>query len=295
MHTSVRWRACAEPVFWCGCATDRLRRLRGRPTMSEAARNDRSSDIPAASSLMLPMPRTEGPAHDSAATKAVRLLLNFSMGSTPVPASHLARAAGLSRSTTHRLLGVLEEQGVARRSGAGWVVGPRLLDLATSAGADWGSLLGEVSRPWLVDAHPHARHCALHVAVMDVGDVVYVDKIGGPNSRQLPTRPGLRVRSELTAVGRAIRGHRMRVVRSSQESIGSATAARPKVAVDYGRTFAGVACVAAPVIRRGEAVGAVSVSGPQESFDAEELAKVVVWVAGRISLDLGALTSSRRG
>lgn len=228
-------------------------------------------------------------AEDNAAAKVIRLLLAFTNAPRPATASHLARSARLSSSTAHRLLLALELEGLAERLGRGWVAGTKLRELTTSAGGGTGRNLADVARPWLVEGAAHTQGCALHVVVLEGSEVIYLDRIGGPRTRLLPTHPGLRLPAHLTAAGRSLRRQHVSSAPDADDRAGNAADGAPvRVAYDRGEALPGVSCVAAPVLRRGVAVGAISVTGHSDAFDAVSMGRVVVWVAGRITIDLSS-------
>ncbi len=117
--------------------------------------------------------------------------------------SELSTRTGLPRSSTHRLLTQLAEHGWVSKRGKTYALGRTPLE--------WGALarnhdrLHRAAHPVLHDLHS-ATGLVVHLAVLEGGDVRYVDKVGrGPVA--LPSRIGGRQPAHRTALGKALLAH----------------------------------------------------------------------------------------
>jgi DNA-binding IclR family transcriptional regulator len=116
----------------------------------------------------------------------------------------------------------------------------------------------------------------VHLAVLDVSDVVYLEKIGDRMVAAIPTRVGGRHPAHCTAVGKAMlataersdavdltsRRTRYSISTPAQLTQELAKVRAHGVAFDREESLAGFGCVAAPIGDAGNAVAAVSVCGP---------------------------------
>ncbi|HVX20554.1 MAG TPA: IclR family transcriptional regulator [Acidimicrobiales bacterium] len=214
--------------------------------------------------------------------------------------SSLVKATNLPRSTVHRLAEQLVKVGWLERMPYGYRVGTRLFEVGTRAGR-YERLMAR-SGPWLQELLRTTQR-SVHLGVLDGADVVYLVKLAMRNS-QVPTRPGGRKPAHSTGLGKAMlafspdvhldavleRGLTRYTPRtiSNEESLRQvlATIQETEVAYDFEETVPGVYCVAAPVRGSGNAIAAVSVTGPREGFDVNVLSRAVKNAAHGIWNDL---------
>ncbi|MFK0159805.1 IclR family transcriptional regulator [Streptomyces sp. NPDC090493] len=237
----------------------------------------------------------------AAVDKAISLLVAFGdKASSGVGVSELARRAQLSKSTAHRVLGMLERNGVVERVGTDYRLGERLHQLGRSVYADGHESLRDLLLPYLTDLYELTRHTA-HLAVLHGTDVVYLGKLYGHRPAPVPSRIGGRLPAHATAVGKvmlaydaeaaaqAIAGplHRFtaRTVTDPAElSDELDRIRRTGVAYDEEESQLGLSCVAAPVLgRSGRAVAALSVAGRRGHIDTLRLGADVRRVAAAAS------------
>lgn len=138
-----------------------------------------------------------------AAEGALRILSHLSTQRGPIPASALAMALGLPRSTVYQLLAVLAEQGFVvhlpeeRRYG----LGVSAFELST--GFSRQQPLSHLGRPLIAQLVDRLGESA-HLAVLHGRDVVYLAEERAPRRPSLVTDVGVRLPSHLTASGRAL-------------------------------------------------------------------------------------------
>lgn len=132
---------------------------------------------------------------------ALLTLLAVGRASRPAPtAASLARALGVSRTATGRLLATLEAHGLARRVDDGWEAGLGLLALAAGVEPD----LRAVARPELERLAGRFGETAV-LSVRDGDEAVAVDQVVGRTGVvQVSYRTGTRHPVNVAASGRAL-------------------------------------------------------------------------------------------
>jgi len=213
-------------------------------------------------------------------------------------ASELARRTGLPKSTSHRLLGILETAGVVERLEGGYRLGERLRDISGMVAAGFPDLR-EVGLPFLQDLY-ELTHETVHLGALDGRLVHCVEKIYGHRRSPLNSRVGGTLPAHTTALGKAVLAfsslniQRTVLAELDEPLVLSAElrrVRRTRIAFDRGDTHPDVNCVAAPVLNTaGRAIAAISVSGPMERFAPELVADRVRRAAHACSI---ALASAR--
>lgn len=233
-------------------------------------------------------------------TKALQLLDAFRGTVGALGVSELARRSGLPKSTAFRLLATLESSGYVERVGRAYQLAWRLFELGNGVSACRPKGLRDVAMPFLSDLHVRTR-LVTQLAVLDDGDVIYLEKIRGHEAIRIPSNIGGRVPASCSGLGKAM------LAFSDPETIrdvveAGLTRRTPYSIVDPGRFLAelrrihstciaidreevalGLTCVAAPIIYEGRAIAAVSVSGPSARFNHRTLAAEVHRTAVEIS------------
>jgi len=223
--------------------------------------------------------------------------------------SDLNRRTRLPKSTLHRLLDQLCQVGWLERDHGGYRIGMRMFELGTLA-VD-GNRLHEAALPHL-QALATKTGLAAQLAVLDRAEVVYLERIVvGPI--RLPTRRGGRKPAYCTALGKAMAAYDEDAMdalisapmpRKTAKTITEPLALWTElkrvretgVAFDRGEAYAELVCVAAPIRGSGQAVGAVSVTGPAGRMrwgavtEAVRGAAVAIWNA---NLSLRGAAASR--
>jgi DNA-binding IclR family transcriptional regulator len=189
--------------------------------------------------------------------------------------SEISQRVGLPKSTVHRLANQMCAVGWLEKNSGGYRVGLKLLELGSVALQRTG--LREVAFKHI---HSLAQRTglAVHLAILDRGEVVYLDRIAMTRFAP-PTRVGGRQPAYCTAVGKAMLAFEdqpsqasalANVVRRTEFTITEPRAMqaalesvrRTGVAYDREEAYLGLGCVAAPIRSRGRTVGAVSATGP---------------------------------
>ena len=130
--------------------------------------------------------------------RGLGILAAFTPTRPSLGVSELARAVGLSRSTTHRYMATLTRLGYLRQDPASrrYRLGPRVLDLGFSA-------INSMELPEL--ARPHLQHLSdetghtVNMAILDGPEIVYVERVRSSQAGQSQIDLNLHVGSRLPA------------------------------------------------------------------------------------------------
>ncbi len=202
--------------------------------------------------------------------------------------SEIAERTNLAQPTTYRLLNQLVGWGALDKSGRHYRIGRRLFELG--AGAPRERRLRDLALPYMEDLHAATRGL-VHLAVIDGGEVLYLERLAGHDAAPSPSRVGGRSLAHCTGVGRAILAFSddWSVIRAIARGLEPRPGQRPfvpelfieelkeirrvGVACDPDEIKSGVGCVAAPILNaQGEAVAGISVSDRISSIDTTMLA-----------------------
>ncbi len=208
--------------------------------------------------------------------------------------TELASQVDMYKSTVHRLLATLMRRGYIEQNleSGRYKLGYRLLDLGMKllSGID----LRKEALPVLQQLADTAKE-VVHLALMDQGDIVYIEKVESHNTIRMHSRVGKRVPIHATGLGKAILAFLPKIeVENILESYGlpqqtsrTITDSRQfQFALDEIRTNGyamdveeneeNICCIAAPIFdstRR--VVAACSVSGPNNRMTDEQLLTLV--------------------
>ncbi|MDO5681265.1 MAG: helix-turn-helix domain-containing protein, partial [Propionibacteriaceae bacterium] len=113
--------------------------------------------------------------------KAFRLLFGLQInGDAGTGVSALARQTELSKTTAHRLLGMLERNGAVDRVGTAYRVGLALKRLARPAEDVRIEQMRDAIIPFMTDLHV-ATGAAVHLAVVENDRTLFLNRIYGHN------------------------------------------------------------------------------------------------------------------
>ncbi len=231
-------------------------------------------------------------------------------------AQELAEIVGVHKTNVYHYLRVLQDTQYVRRDERGrFRIGHKILELG-------GRLLQRM--PLREAAHEHllklSRETAktIHLSVLEGSELLYIDKVEGPNTLPMRSRIGTRAPVHSTASGKILLAHlpsaeRERVLAEcSMERRTPATvvdrdqlkgelreSSERGYAVDHGENEEHICCFAAPIFdQSGRAIAAISLTGlSSELIDPEEhrrIRQLVLSTAGRISEERGYAGSPSR-
>lgn len=217
-------------------------------------------------------------------------LLSVLSDAGELPLAEIARRAGLSKSSTHRLLQTLIQTGFVTQSepSSHYRLGLKLLRLASSYVAASG--LDHLVMPLLQELAGRTQE-TVHMALLDGDVAVYVAKIDSPNAIRMYSRVGRPVPYYCTGLGKAILAY-LSAARAAEilageqlhqhtpNTLTDPAAWRPHLALIRSRGYAldeeehelGIRCIAAPLFGRHQRVaGAVSITALTFRVSPEQL------------------------
>jgi DNA-binding IclR family transcriptional regulator len=229
--------------------------------------------------------------------------------------SDISRRTRIPKSSTSYLLRTLVARGYVRRDAltGQHTLGLRMLSLGGQAMQSMQ--LREVAIPHLRNVVERTRLGA-HLAILDHGDAVYIERIESPGFIKMAIWVGRRMPPQVTAVGKALICHLDRhdiqeivaahpMTPASSKTILSIPRLLEDLAQTRQRGFAiddeehasGVRCVAAPVFAAsGEVVAAIGVSATTSQLNDDyfpTVGQIVRTAALKLSSQLGSHRSNR--
>jgi DNA-binding IclR family transcriptional regulator len=238
----------------------------------------------------------------------------------PMSTQEIAKAVGMSRPTTYRLLMTLMSRGLVRDTGNfRFLLGTRLLTLSRVV-LDQLDVL-EVARPYLTELSRVSNETA-NLSILDDGELLYIGKEESrreiPMAVQLRSTVGTRIAVHSSSMGKAMLAYlspdavqayidRMTPLRRYTAH----TITDPEVllreleevrvrgyAIDEREVDEGTRCVGAPVFdSSGQVAAAMSIAGPAYRLTLDslhQLAGEVIRVTGSLSRELGYVPHPQR-
>lgn len=244
----------------------------------------------------------------SSVAAAARILKEFDKHSTQLGVTQLARRAGVGKSTAHRIIWTLAEEGLLEK-----VEETGLFRLTTTmrslgASAETAQRLHEAATIPLDQLRTKTTG-TLHIAILDGPDVLYVERREGPGAIPVFRSIGTRVAAHTTASGKVLlaflptdqQRHLIAGLRLTPKTSHTITTRKALLAElakvrsqgfgeNRGESELGMCSIAAPVRDRlSRVVASVSVAEYVEIVDAGigHLVRPVLETAARISSGLG--------
>lgn len=238
---------------------------------------------------------------------AARVLKSFGPNDREWGVSDLARHLGIAKSTAHRLLATLTDEGLLEQDAqtGRYRLGLAVFDLAAAAQST--DLHEAVLMP-MTELRNRTGE-TVQVAVLDGRDVVYVERLDSPNTLRLFLEVGRRNAAHATGCGKVLLAF-LRPVEldrlldgwvleaKTPQTITDAAMLRRELTAVRQRGYSvnrhesetGVISIAAPIRDvSGRTLAAISVAGPAQRLEPHELAvsQVTVEIAAAISRRLG--------
>jgi DNA-binding IclR family transcriptional regulator len=243
-------------------------------------------------------PPVHGPS-DSVLGKVRLILEAFRIDDGDISLAELARRTALPKATVHRICAELVAWGALERVGARYRLGLRLFEIGQRVPRQ--RVLREAALPYLEDL-VLATNETVHCAVMDGGEVFYIEKLSGHRTVTRPSRMAGRMPMHCTATGKALLAFspketvdsvlRAGLPRRTPHSITSPLRLRAEletirasgVAAEREECRIGFLSVAAPVFGHHSILtGAISVTAPTSRTSVERLTPSVRAAASAIS------------
>lgn len=221
--------------------------------------------------------------HDGTVGKALEVLDLVAMAVRPLRFAEVQVLSPLPKATLHRLLSTLVRQGLLRHEGGAYAPGLRLVRLAHAA---WtAASLAPLAAP-VVDRLATETGEAVHLAELDQGQVVYLDKRHAQRPVPMFAQTGKVGPAHCTGIGKAMLAHlppvalEAALARQSFHGFTPATIRdapalraelaairREGVAFDREEHEPGIRCIAAPILSaHGAVIGGVSVTSARLSL-----------------------------
>jgi IclR family acetate operon transcriptional repressor len=235
--------------------------------------------------------------------RIVLVLRAFRAEEDAVGAAELARRTGLPKSTVHRIVQSLLDEGLLEKHGSEVRLGLPLFEIGQRVPRQ--RALRDAALPYMSDLREATRQ-TVHLAVLEGSEVVYVEILASAGGPSLPSRVGGRLPAHATGVGKAILAFSPPEVRravlegdlprlSSRSNVAPGLLARELgtirkegVAYDHEESAQGVVCAASPVLGPGgEVLGALSVSGWSNRMRLGHVSPAVHTAALALSRTLG--------
>ncbi len=207
--------------------------------------------------------------------------LNAFLGTTNtvLGVSEIARRAEVAKSTAHRLLTLLEGHGLVERAGAGWLLGTHLFRLGNTVPICRPNHMRDQALPIMQDLH-QASEGMVNLAVPHDGQILYIEKLASREPLDSPAAVGACLPMYCTALGKAMLAYSPNwlfdtVVAGGLKARTTGTITNPVdlmrdlgrvrragFAVDNQESKVGLMCIAAPIVKNGRVLGAMSLSLP---------------------------------
>lgn len=218
--------------------------------------------------------------------------------------SEMSRRTGLAKTTVHRTANELLAVGLVERAGDGYRLGTKMFELGSRVPGR--RHLRDAALPFLEDLS-RATNQTVHLAVLDDGDVMYVERLVGARSSEVPSSVAARLPLHCTATGKCILafgepGLRARLLAEPLAALTPSSIVEPTqlldeldaiaatgIAEEIGEVSDGLRSLAAPIRSFDDAlIGALSATGPIEDFDRDGIEPLVRLAASGLSRSLGS-------
>lgn len=241
-----------------------------------------------------------GAGANSVLGKARLILEAFEIDELDLSLSELSRRTGISKASVHRLSQELLQWGMLERSGAEYRLGMRAFELGSRV-PRFRVLRDEVRR-YMENLH-HAAKEAVHLAVLDGLEVLYLEKIAGGPQAARPSRIAGRMPLHCTATGKILLAYSPPTLlddvlsrpleRLTPSTVIMPGALREQVrkiriaghAVESEETVIGYCSVAVPLFgSSGLLLGALSITAPTFRADCAKYAAALSDVSRKLAL-----------
>jgi len=257
---------------------------------------------------MTTQPASSGAERLSSVAAAARILREFGKHSTQLGVSQLARRVGVGKSTAHRIIWTLVEEGLLEKVEETGLFRMTSTMRSLGASAETAQRLHEAATIPL-DHLRKATPGTLHVAILDGTDVLYVERREGPGTIPVFRAIGSRISAHATSTGKVLLAYLpqdrrrrlvdgMRLSPRTPRTITTKSAflselaqvRRQGYAENRGESQASMCSIAAPIRDPlGQVVASVSVAEYVDTVDdgLRHMIGPIIETATRISAGLG--------
>lgn len=221
--------------------------------------------------------------------RSFAILRAFRPNDVAVPPAQLARRAGLSKATGHRIIQEMLSLGMLEKTDSGVRLGLRMFEIGQLVPLQRN--LRRAALPFMSDLR-EATRSSVHLAVLDGTDVLYIEIM--QRADNLPSRVGGRFPAHAAGVGKAMLAYSPRyvvdrVLEQPRRKLTPNTIVdqhallreftvirRTGVAYDREEAVEGLVCAAAPILSLdGAVVGGLSVSNHVGAINPQRVAPAV--------------------
>ncbi len=230
----------------------------------------------------------------TAVERALSILENVAHRRDGLTNSEISRKLAIPKSSASYILRTLERRGYLRRdSGTGrYKLGLKILSLGGDAQSNLD--IADIALPFMRSLGERV-HLTVHLAVLDQGEAVYIEKVEAPGFFKVNTWVGRRMFLHSTSVGKALlawlpkqeievivrqQGMKKRTpktINTMTRLLADLDLARDQgYAVDDEENSLGARCLGAPIFDgTGNVTAALGVSGTLTQMDEENLPRIV--------------------
>ncbi len=241
--------------------------------------------------------------------KALQLLSCITKAKQPLGFSELVTQTKIPKATVHRILANLQQESLIRfdRISECYHAGYGLLELAQST---WENIEVRQLATDQLEQLSNLTGETIHLAVLDGGDIIYIDKIESNKNLRLYSSIGKKASAYCTGVGKAILAHlkateqhaaieqqsfqnfTKNTITNSKALVADLTQIKQQgYAIDNEEHEQGIYCIAAPIFdRNGIILAAISVTFPlfrTEKAQLKAYQPAIKQAASQISKRLG--------
>jgi len=238
-------------------------------------------------------------------SKGLSLLGTLAESSSPLSVRDLATLSKLPKSSVHRLMVELREQGFVETTSDGYQLGLRLFELGGTA-LRHNRIVAE-ARPYMEDLYERTRYL-IQLGVLQGTDVLYLARVGRQGHQRVASHVGGRIPATCTAIGKAllafddvtleaaiaeglVRRTRHSLTSPDQLRLALADVRRTGLAFEIEEARIGLACVASPLLVNGVARAALSLTVPVAQYEPRAMGAALKATSSRLSAMLSDETT----
>jgi IclR family transcriptional regulator, acetate operon repressor len=213
-------------------------------------------------------------------SRVIQIIEQLAVSESSASLADLTRSTGLPKSTLHRLLATLADNGAVAKTGTTYRLGDRLVELIPSRNIRSASALRRLLVPHLTDLH-RATGMIVGLVALSAPEVIVIEIIYGNQHRSAALRIPERAPADRTAAGKLLLALRPELPCGYSPEWSAADGASSRlldeelagirvagIAVGRGEHVPGMSTIAAPIAgRNGKSVAALMICGPDH--DAE--------------------------
>jgi DNA-binding IclR family transcriptional regulator len=260
------------------------------------------------------MTDSESKSGGSSLDKALSLLQHVCMASVPLRFADLVEKTDLPKATAHRTLMSLTEKGLVRFDEVTQLYHPGygLLELAHQA---WSKIdVRDIAADQMKYLWSETGE-TIHLAVLDRGEVIYIDKLESQKSLRLFSAVGKKGPAYCTGVGKAMMAflddealakalkeqsffkHTSTTITNKEDMINELNKIREsRISLDLEEHEEGIQCAASVILNhRNEPIAALSITAPKFRVDDsrfQHFQALVKEACMKVSIRMGAMASA---